>query len=91
MDNSSLDLELERQLEQEDDELVLLLSTPRQRLEDARAIADGVVIVNSTRSRADFEETVQREANCCMADSDLPLQSEGAYGEGQEAKHLLQV
>lgn len=90
MDDSALDLELEQQLEQED-ELLLLLSTPRQRLEDARAMADGVASTDTEKIQGSFEGTGERETHYCMADSDLSSQSEGVYGEEQEAKHLLQV
>lgn len=90
MDDSALDLELEQQLEEED-ELLLLLSMPRQRLEDARAMADGVATADTEKLRGSFEGMGERETNYCMAGSDLSSQSEGVYGEEQEAKHLLQV
>lgn len=84
-EDSSLEQELERLLEDE-----LLVSTPRQRLEQARAMADGVVLDSDDGS-----------LDRCSEDEGEPIvhdDTDGARGgaeteenEQETSTHLLQV
>lgn len=85
-DDSSLEQELERLLEDE-----LLVSTPRQRLEDARAMADGVVL----------DCCDDRSLDRCSGEEGEPVAHGGMGGVHRDAEteekeqdtstHLLQV
>lgn len=84
-DDSSLEQELERLLEDE-----VLVSTPRQRLEDARAMADGMVLDcddgSLDRCSGDEGEPIIHDGV-----DDVHGDAEAEEKEQETSTHLLQV
>lgn len=86
-DDSSLEQELER-LVLEDE---LLVSTPRQRLEDARAMADGVVLDCCDDGSLDRWSEEEGELIIHGGMNDVHRHAETEEEKQEESAHLLQV